>query len=110
MTKLMMGIYRKNSIFFFSGENKIFFRRCVEIDPDGELGLFIDFLALDYARRILMESKLFIHIDCGNVYYDGQNTNYSIYDFFFNHKDKAKNAGLFGNTFKIYDFFFQPKR
>lgn len=62
-----------------------------KFSPDGELGFFIDFLASDYARRILMESKISIHIDSGNVYYDdGESTNESIYDFFSTKKIKPK--------------------
>ena len=37
--------------------------------------IFIDNLSSDFAPQIFLESKLSFHIDTGNIYYDGINTN-----------------------------------
>ena len=42
---------------------------------------FVDFLESQICKKILADNKLKIHIDSGNIYYDNNDTNESIYDF-----------------------------
>lgn len=43
---------------------------------------FLEFLQSDECKEILLTNKLQIHIETGNIYYNNQDTNESIYDFF----------------------------
>ena len=45
---------------------------------------FLDFLQSDKCKQILVNNKLKIHVETGNIYYDDQDTKESILDFFFN--------------------------
>ena len=51
---------------------------------------FLEFLQSDECKEILLTNKLQIHIETGNIYYDNQDTNESIYDFFLNNKIQIK--------------------
>ena len=48
---------------------------------------FLDFLQSDQCKRILVNNKLKIHIETGNIYHDDQDTNKSILNFFFNQQN-----------------------
>ena len=51
---------------------------------------FLEFLQSDECKEILLTNKLQSHIETGNIYYDNQDTNESIYDFFLNNKIQIK--------------------
>ena len=51
---------------------------------------FLDFLQSDICTRILVSNKLKIHVETGNIYYDNQDTNESIFDFFLKQQDPTK--------------------
>ena len=67
---------------------------------------FVDFLSSDISTQFFLESKLSIHSETGNIYYDGLNTNKSIFDFFRQKQDKTKKflTGIlsYGRTFPFY--------
>ena len=44
-------------------------------------------MKFDQCKQILLNNKLKIHIETGNIYYDDQDTNESILDFFFNQQN-----------------------
>ena len=73
---------------FFTGEkNKNFDGIIRGIVPSSNNLDFLDFLQFDQCKQILLNNKLKIHIETGNIYYDDQDTNESILDFFFNQQN-----------------------
>ena len=44
----------------------------------------------DQCKQILVNNKLKIHIETGNIYHDNQDTNDSILDFFFNQQNQIR--------------------
>ena len=50
----------------------------------------MDFLLSDICKRILVSNRLRIHVETGNIYYDNQDTNKSIFDFFLKQQDPTK--------------------
>ena len=44
---------------------------------------FLDFLQSDLCKKILKDNKLKIHIETGNIYYNDNDTNESIFDFIY---------------------------
>ena len=55
--------------------------------PSSETINFTDFLDSDYGSRIMCENNLSIHIESGNLYYNGLNTGESFYDFALSQRD-----------------------
>ena len=51
---------------------------------------FLDFLQPDICKRILVSNKLKTHVKTGNIYYDNQDTNESIFYFFLKQQDQIK--------------------
>ena len=47
-------------------------------------------LSSDIGSQIFIENSLSIHIETGNVYFDGYNTNESIYEFLLSQQDETK--------------------
>ena len=45
---------------------------------------------MDFALRLMKENNLFIHIEGGDLYYNGTNTGESIYDFVLAQNDFSK--------------------
>ena len=92
--------------FWLGGENERFFTILTHLSPNNQTVTFIDFLASDYGTRIMHENNLFIHTDIGNLYYNGQNTGESFYDFVISQNDTTKkivNAKLYyGGSFEHY--------
>ena len=50
----------------------------------------MDFLQSDIRKAILISNKLKIHVKTGNIYYDNEDTNKSIFDFFLKYQDPTK--------------------
>ena len=67
--------------FYFGGENDNFFLMCSQLGLNKDEN-FIDFLPSDIGLQILRENMLSIHIKTGNIFYNNNNTNESIYNFF----------------------------
>ena len=68
--------------FYFEGENKNFFLKCLTLDLDEKNKNFIDFIASEIGEEIFLQSKLSVYLKTGNVYCENLNINESIYDFF----------------------------
>ena len=73
--------------FFIGRKNKKFDDIIRGIGPSSNNLDFLDFLQSDQCKQILVNNKLNIHIETGNFYYDDQDTNESILDFFFNQQN-----------------------
>ena len=73
--------------FFTGGKTKIFDDIIRDIGPSSHNLDFLDFLQSDQCKQILVNNKLKIHIQTGNIYYDDQDANESILDFFFNQQN-----------------------
>ena len=85
--------------FFNGGANQTFenYAKTFGLSPSNLE--FLEFLQSDEWKEILLTNKLQIHIETGNIYYDNQDTNESIYDFFSKHQNTDKG-------FIDYDFNF----
>ena len=83
---------------YFGGENKNFLKRIRDLSPDKETMFFTEFLATNFGSCIMKENNSSIHIDTGDLYYNGVNTGESIYDFVLSRKNFSKkllNAKLY---------------
>ena len=52
--------------------------------------LFVQFLATDYGSQIMKRNRLSIQSSTGDMYYDGVNTNESLFDFIVSQKNRTK--------------------
>ena len=75
-------IHHSNLNFFTGEKNKKFDDIIQVIGPSSNNLDFLDFLQSDQCKQILINNKLKIHIETGNIYYDDQDTNESILNFF----------------------------
>ena len=60
------------------------------LKPNQETSLFIDFLMTGFGSPLMKENNLSIHVETGDLYYNGSNTGESIYDFALSQKDLSK--------------------
>ena len=64
------------------------------------------FLATDYGSYIMKQNRLSIHSSTGDLYYDGINTNESLFDFIASQKNytkkRIKEKLYYGGTFEQY--------
>ena len=85
LTKILTRIGEDDTLLefeIFTGEkNKNFDGIIRGIGPSSNNLDFLDFLQSDQFKQILVNNKLKIHIETGNIYYDDQDTNKSILDF-----------------------------
>ena len=89
--------------FYFGGPDDSFFTKILDLNPDEDTMLFKQFLATDYGSHIMKENRLSIHSSTGDLYYDGVNTNESLFDFIVSQKnlkkiikEKLYYGGIFG--------------
>ena len=92
--------------FYFEGVNDRFFEVLKHLLSNNQTATFTEFLASDYGSRLMHENNLSIHIESGNLYYNGLTTGESLYDFVLSQKDTTKkivNAKLYyDGTFEHY--------
>ena len=76
------------------------------MSPNNETATFIDFLTSDYGTRIMGKNNLSIHIDSGNLYYNGRKTGESFHNFVISQNDTTKNIVneklYYGGSFEHY--------
>ena len=72
--------------FYFGGPDDSFFTRVLDLNHDEDTMLFMQFLATDYGSQIMKQNRLSIHSTAGDLYYDGINTNESLFDFILSQK------------------------
>ena len=69
---------------FFVGERNLEFQnRIMQLGIDEDTRDFLAFLQTEMCKQVLLRNKLKKHVETGNIFYNNQNTNESIYDFFF---------------------------
>ena len=78
--------------FYFAGRNTNFFMKFFNLGltPDNQNS--VDFISIEYCAEIMRESKLSIHIETGNIYYDNMNTGESLYEFILNQQVETKKS------------------
>ena len=76
--------------FYFGGSDDSFLAKILDLNPDEDTMLFMQFLATDYGSQIMKQNKLSIHSSTGDLYYDGVNTNESLFDFIVSQKNRIK--------------------
>ena len=74
--------------FFTGGRNQNFANSLEIFRSNPDTAEFIEFLQSDYCKKILKDNDLKIHIESGHIYYDNNDTNESIFDFF--HKQNSQ--------------------
>ena len=67
--------------FYFGGPDDSFLTKILDLNPDEDAVLFMQFLAPDYRSHIMKQKRLSIHSSTCHLYYDGVNTNESLFDF-----------------------------
>ena len=67
--------------FFHGGQNEKFSEIIHSLAPTTDNLEFLDFLQRDVCNKVLIDNKLKIHVETGNIYYDDKDTNESIHDF-----------------------------
>ena len=96
--------------FYFGGPDDSFFTRVLDLNPDEDTMLFMQFIAIDYGSN--HERKLSIHTSTGDLYYDAVNTNESLYDLIASQKNTLKKRTreklYYGGTFEQYLSDFLP--
>ena len=85
-----VGEVPKELEFYFGCLNKNFFYTCQNLGLNEDNTSFIDFLSFDIGSQIFRGNSLSMHIETGNVYFDGYNTNESIYEFLLSQQDEIK--------------------
>ena len=88
--ELDAGEVPKELEFYFGGLNKNFFCACQNVGLNEKNKFFINFLSSKIGSQIFRENSMSIHIETGNVYFDGYNTNESIYEFLLSQQDETK--------------------
>ena len=76
--------------FFDGGQNKEFEDKAKLIVLSTDSIEFLEFLQSSFCQELLIENKLKIHIDSGNILFDNLDTNESIYGFFQQQENRSK--------------------
>ena len=75
---------------YFGGPDDSFFTRVLDLNPDEDTMLFMQFLATDYGSQIMMQNRLSIHFSTSDLYHGEINTNESLFDFIVSQKNYTK--------------------
>ena len=98
--------------FYFGGPDDFFFAKILDLNPDEDTMLFMQFLATDYGSQIMKQIRLSIHSTTGDLYYGGVNTNEYLFDFIVLQKNKTKKRIreklYYGGTFEQHLSKFLP--
>ena len=70
--------------------NEKFLPRAKNIGLSSNSSNFLDYLQITRCEDLMISNKLKIHIGTGDIYYDKNDTNESIYGFFQLQEDKTK--------------------
>ena len=76
--------------FFTGGHNEKCSSRAKNIGLSSNSSNFLDYLGSTRCEDLMISNKLKIHIDSGNIHYDNNDTNESVYDFFQLQGDETK--------------------
>ena len=98
--------------FYFGGPDDSFFAKILDLNPDEDTMLFMQFLATDYGSEIMKQNRLFVHSSTNDLYYGSANTNESLFDFIVSQKNRTKKRIreklYYGGTFEQYLSEFLP--
>ena len=98
--------------FYFGGPDDSFFGKILDLNPVEDTMLFIQFIATDYGSQIMKQNRLSVHTSTGDLYYEGVNTNKSLYDFIASQKNTSKKRIIeklyYGGTFEQHLREFLP--
>ena len=107
-----VGEVPKELEFYFGGSNEKCFYACQNLGLNEDNTFLIDFLSSDIGSQIFRENSLSIHIETGNVYFGGYNTNESIYEILLSQQDETKQKSYttlsYSDTFSNYIRNFLP--
>ena len=87
--------------FFNGGKNLKFDSFCNRFSLTTENTEFVNFLQSEYCKKILQNNHLKIHIETGNIDYNDQDTNESIFQFIQNQQNTSK--GIIKHNLKFSD-------
>ena len=85
--------------FFSGGKNRSFDQKAKMLDVSSNSLDFLDFLQSAECEEILVQNKLKIHVESGNIFHNNIDNNESIYRFFQQQEDSSK-------AFINFDFIF----
>ena len=80
----------KQPEFFEEGQNKKFEDKVKLIGISTDSMEFLEFLQSSFCQELLIENKLKIHIERGNIFFNNLDTNESIYGFFQQQENQPK--------------------
>ena len=86
LTKTDKGQIPESIEFFSGGKNKNFDQKVQMLGVSSNSLDFLDFLQSAAHEEILVQNKLKIHVESGNIFHNKIDTNESIYSFFFSCK------------------------
>ena len=86
-SKIDKGKVSKQHEFFEAGQNKEFEDKVKLIGLSSDSIEFLEFLQSSFCQEVLMENKLKIHIESGNIFFNNLDTNQFIYGFFFKQQE-----------------------
>ena len=86
LTKTDKGQIPESIEFFSGGKNKNFDQKVQMLGVSSNSLDFLDFLQSAEHEEILVQNKLKIHVESGNIFHNKIDTNESIYSFFFSCK------------------------
>ena len=76
--------------FYFGGPDDSFFAKILDLNSDEDTMLFMQFLATNYGSQDMKQNRPSFHSSTGDLYYDGVNTNESLFDFIVSQKNRTK--------------------
>ena len=82
LSKIDKGEVPKQLNFFEGGENIEFESRVKSVGLFTNSIQFLDLLQSDFCQEILIQNKLKMHTETGNIFLNNLDRNKSIYDFF----------------------------
>ena len=82
LTKTDKGQIPEVLEFFSGGKNKSFDQKAKMLGVSSNSLDFLDFLQSAEHEEILVQNKLKIHVESGNIFHNNIDTNESIYSFF----------------------------
>ena len=86
--------------FFHGGPNEKFSEIICSLVPNTDNLEFLDFLQSKICKKILLDNKLKIHVETGNIYYDNTDTNESIHEFIIAQQNPI--SGTIDHTFTFH--------
>ena len=104
MSKTDKGEVTKQLNFFEGGENIEFENRVKSIGLSTNSIQFLDFLQSYFCQEILIQNKLKIHIETGNIFFNNLDTNESIYNFF-QKQENIEKVNMHSNKFTFTDSY-----